>query len=902
MLIFVVWASVDLCAQSYNVYIKYTDGSPAKNVFVYSFMSKRLAETSMEAYKTTYQINDDKAMGTAETSSDGTCILHADRDAYLVVEDYMTLKEPLLFKLSDCLDENSEIHITIKKTKGDGVSSEGSDGVKETNLQQAEARGITPPPPPAPPIPVSYGRSKLIGGLFTIDGDLARDDARMVVFPRVVFPELDSVLYLKPAVVDGSSYKKSMERRMGIAADNDKLDFYHLDRSFEMQPHTDDRFAFYQYVDVDKGVAYYADAQVWYEDHNGIYHKYVQKLQDGKEAKPMRFLDWEAAKRTIKIDTAQYKKRGMIVKANDSQNFRLKFEVGKESLNLSDSTTLVERDKLLSMFRGYAANTEVEVLGITVKGYSSPEGVYARNTVLSQGRTNNIVNLIKREFPRFSRDVKAEFDEHKNVVTWGVVAEVMEKDPAQESQRYAQIIKEVVAQKNGFDAQQAELRKDKDLWNYVKDNVLPSVRRVEVSVELQVSKVLSLQEIVEGYQNGTLFCPGKKVMPYQYYELMRWLADNEKWDELYKISKMAYEDPGMLEKAKSRRVLKAIFNPKDIQLNPDSVNLYTNSRPGYAYLQVETTEATQAYAVSQESSEESIVEYRLNGRSISPKSAHKAGKYLFEISVGGAVTLFQQEIELSASNPMVLKLDVESDETGEYPYPLAAYYYATCLLQRGEVNTEILPQYLDDGPVNRKVDRVTVYNDKAMIASQILMHCQDGDFEPANRLIVKYDLSDKDPELKPLIMFVRCLAGDFGKPEIQDYIKSTSPMNEVVILAALENWKEALKKLTALPTDDPRVQYLTAICKFKNQNNSLIQLDQPPYQGSMISTIGDPMLRAFELDNSNVEFIQNDGYFNDAYRLLVLYFWKRMNEGLTRQEVIAEYDELVRKVNEQSAK
>ena len=167
-----------------------------------------------------------------------------------------------------------------------------------------------PPPPPPPPIPVSYGRSKMIGGLFEIDSDFARDDARFVVFPRVVFPDQDSVLYLKPTVVDGALYRKDMHRRMGLVSDNDKLDFYRLDNSFNMKAHTDDMFEFIQYVDVDKGVRYYADAQVWYEDFNGIYNRYVKKLQDGKEAEPMRFLDWDAAKRTVKIDATQYKKEG----------------------------------------------------------------------------------------------------------------------------------------------------------------------------------------------------------------------------------------------------------------------------------------------------------------------------------------------------------------------------------------------------------------------------------------------------------------------------------------------------------------------------------------------------------------------------------------------------------------
>lgn len=886
----VLLASLDINAQMYNVYVKYTSGEAVANVNIYSFVTEKMAKNSVANYKTKFAVEakKNKCVGQAQTNDEGFCILEADRDGYLVIDDDLGLKEPLILCLSDWL-KDGEIRIEYKKVVEEGVAVTGSDGVMETRMKQKVYVKVLPPPPPPPPIPASYGRSKMIGGYFNIDSEFARDDARFVVFPRVVFPQLDSVLYVKPAVVDGVAYGKDMDRRMGLVSENDKLASYRLDNGFNMRSHTDDMFEFVQYVDIDKGVNWYAEAEIWYEDFNGIYNRYVKRTQDGKEAEPMRFLDWDAAKRTLKVNAENYKKEGKLKKTNDSQSFRLEFEVNKESLNLTDSATLAERDKLLDMFRGYNSNREVEILGITVKGYSSPEGGYSRNRLLSYGRTNTIVNMIKEEFPRFSREIRPEFDENNNVVTWEAVANAMESGTDPVGHQYAAIIKNVVSQKTGFDAQQAELKKNSDLWAYVKDNVLPSVRRVEVSVEVLVSKILTLEEIVAGYQKGTLFQPGQKTMDYHYYELMRWLAANEKWDELMTISKMAYEDRSMIERGKSRQVLLGEQNPVGFDLNRDTVESYLKGRPGYSYLQIETNEETSVY-----SDTVALIEYRLNGRKISSKTAQKPGNYLFEIYVGETVCLYQQKIELSDSKPLALLLKLKSVPY-DYPYPLAAYYYATCLLQRGEVNTEVLKHYLDDGTINKKKDGKIQFNDKAMIAAQILMHCQDGDFESANRLIVKYGLKETDDDVKPLIMFVKCLAGEFGNKDIQEFIKSTSPMNEAVIYAAMEQWQDALKVLVKLPQDDARVQYMIAICKYNSQNTSLIQLDQSPYNSGMISTIGEPMLRAFKLNNDNVKYFENDGYFNDAYRLLVLYFWKRMSEGVSMEQISDEYDALVSK-------
>lgn len=892
----VLLASVDVCAQRYNVYIKQADGSPAMQVDVYSFARESLAKASYAKYKELHYVDDSKAMETTRTNNEGYCVITCDREGYIVVDDAM-LKNPQLYSVAKLAGNGIDIHIVLPARKDAGKTRKNEAGEMETDLDQVEKRQALPPPPPAPPIPYSYGRKKTIGGHFTIDADLARNDARFVVFPRVFFPAQDSVLYLKPTVVDGASYRESMERRMGFDFTNDKLDSYHFDKSFEMQAHGEDMFLYTQNIEVDKGVAYHADAQIWYEDYNGVYHRYNQKLQDGKEAEPMRFLDWEAAKRSVVIDTVQYKKVGKMETSKVPANFKLDFEVAKESLNMNDSLTMLECNKMLDMFRqSRGSDNNVTVLGITVRGYSSPEGQFARNRMLSRGRANTVVNLIKREFPNLSREIKAELDENDNVVPWQAVADVMKKSTDPVVLNYASIIDNVLERKSGYDAPQSELRTHKELWAYVKDSVLPSVRRTEIVTELQLTRILPLEEIIQRYNTDADFRAGRGItqaQDYMYYELMCWLAKNEDWDGLYTISKAVYESPAMVEMGKQKHVRRGRMNRNQDAVGGDTVETYVKSRPGYVYLGIKS---------DLKDASDKVV-YKLNDRVIENESAQKPGKYNFSICMGDVV-LYSQQIELVSSKPHVLTVGLES-ETSSYPYPLAAYYYASSLLHKGEVDTKIIRQYLDDGAVNRKNWGQIQFNDIAMITTQILMHCQDGDFNSANRLIVKYNLSADDPKLKPLIMFVRCLAGEFlTNTEIQDYVKSTSLMNRAVVLAALENWDDALEILNdSMPQEDVRVQYLKAICKFKDLGSTMIQPDHDPYNSSAVfideesGAIGDPfaapMLKAFELDESNVEYIKTDGYFNDAYRLLVLYFWKRLSEGMKITDVAKEYDALV---------
>ena len=243
------------------------------------------------------------------------------------------------------------------------------------------------------------------------------------------------------------------------------------------------------------------------------------------------------------------------------------------------------------------------------------------------------------------------------------------------------------------------------------------------------------------------------------------------------------------------------------------------------------------------------------------------------------------------------------------PYPLAAYYYALACMRKGEVNTEILKPYLDDGRVSVKgLDRhdKMAMNLPAFIVAQVLMYCQDGAFEEANALIMKYNLVN-DPEFRGLIMFVLCLGGHYeNNPEVHQYVMSSSSMNKAVIQVAMENYDDALSTLyyeKDIPQDDAKVEYLKAICLFKNQSDSITRFDAENLPASSLYVDGDdntipsawavPMLNAIKLDETNLEYLKKDGYFNNAYCQMIVYAWERMKAGVSLESISKEYAALV---------
>lgn len=430
--------------------------------------------------------------------------------------------------------------------------------------------------------------------------------------------------------------------------------------------------------------------------------------------------------------------------------------------------------------------------------------------------------MLQAEFP----DVRIEtsFDAADNIVSWERVADVM-TDEMDDSlaHTYASRLRELIAGKGSMDARYRAVRADAALHDYLCKHVLDRVRMVEVSANIIVQKVLSREEIIERYEHDPAF--RTRMEPYQYYVMMCHLADNERWNELYEVSRRAYEG-------------------------------YPRERN--ARVQVATRDT--------------------------------------------------------------LGRDVLHFVDRAIPYPLAGYYYAVATQKKNKPDLSILRPFLDDGGLEHAAGRSAFMNEEAFVVAQVLMYCRREDFDGANSLIRKYGLMAR-PELKGLIMFVRCLDGQYlDDPEVREYVMSTSAMNRAVMYAAMQMYREALIILYGddVPRDDAKVEYLKAICHFNLLDWRLKSYGCDGYSSSAVydpdggqdadatawntSAWAAPMLNALRLDSDNLKYLENDGYFNDAYRQMIFYSHTRLQAGVPLAKVAAEYDALVARMRKSKAK
>lgn len=860
-------------AQHYNVYIFDDKGKPLKGVTVYSFISRETAKDAFEAAKLEYGIFDTqkyKPISVKKTDSNGFCIIQCSPSGSLLLDGYhLNNFELQLEELQDydISDNQIELKFRPKGTKskiggdlmelpvidklppikegggldrnGDTITIEKEITISGENVRK-DARFVAFPiitfleklPVNSPrtmvvnKIYAKVGDRVEIGNLLLSDlsGDTIRSEANGIV-GEILCHEGDTVkkdsalvmldsafIHMAPAVIDGKDYARSMVRRMSFDVFRDKLNEYRFDAGLYLENHQSEYILYKEKTKIKKGSKYYVPGVIWYEDYNGVYSEDSLLFSDGKERNPMRFLNWDEVRTLSPIDATLFEHEGTISSVPDARGFHLNFEQGNDNLNLRDSITLRERERMIDWLQGYYNESNSSYIEkIVVKAYSSPEGGEKVNRGYSQRRANNIQKLLQNLFPRIKGSIVLDFDDYGNVVPWNIVADTMLAMGDTLSHRYANEIKKITTDIQNFDAQYKEIYyKRHYLRDYLEKYVLDRVRLVSIEAHIVEEKILSKEQVLEKYNSD----PDRNLPPYQYYTLIRHFAEEEQWDELYKISKRAYEanDPKIIKYVDNKRV--------------------------YDPVKKETVWA----------------EARL-------------------------------------------------------PYPLAGYYYAISSIRKGLVDTEILTPYFDEGPIGTRDSEGL--NSLPFIVAQVLMYCQCEDFHNANKLIKKYKLMDR-PHLKGLVMFVRCLNGDYNNDtEVSNYVMNTSPMNKAVVLSALKRYKEALVILNneeTLSQPNAKVEYLRAICLFQSQLSTLTSLETESLpKTALYNTDPDdkyaawavPMLNAFALDETNLDYIEEDGYFNNAYRQMVLYAWKRMQAGVSLEEIADEYQVLVNKMNAQ---
>lgn len=811
---------------------------PKSGVQIWTFNGRADAERALKKYLEGGSIGRaDGAIDTDRTHGQ-TLQLRGSYGGYLIIDDGFEFTKAIPCQELLHTDDNGQQVLTytfVTKARKSKL-----DGV--TKMKDVDITGKRTARKAKAGSAYACGRKLAYDKMILLDRDQTRTNARWVVSPYLVLPEQgnDTVCFLPPVVYDGFEYHRTMERLMGFSRNeydhdkNDNLGRYVIPYRY-MQTRKDDQVHVVGvWNDYDEKKNYRLLGHVWYEDYNTVYHEDIITIWDGKPKRPQRYLDWGAAMVDIPIEASRYARRELLEIQNFRDHLSLDFEKGKASLNMQDSTTVEQLEAVIRRLRAITDNPESDLQSVTIRGYSSPEGTVATNRRLSHERSAYLSHLLSSRIGNMPHP-QLRFDGNDNIVSWEEVAHALDSIGTSETREIAASLRKITGNSKNMDAQWSQIR-SQSWYPYVEKNILPGLRQVIIEYAATEARIIPPDETYQRYKNGEKgYVDGSSLMPYQTYHLMNLLHDHGDWEGLENIAYNAYHSGNLEMKQLAWRHTRDMSQPV-ISENGDTT-----------------------YAL-------------------------------------------------------------KHSEDFLRPYELAAYYLSKCLLRRGKADTKMLLPYLDDsnnGLENQKRDNSgnlrEWWNDVAIAVNQTRMYCLDNDFEKATYCAANH-LPDDD-RFTTFRMMLRAMNCEWHDPDVRDAVASTSPMNAVAMYIAQDMPEYYLKADSILKNDttmsekDARVQYLRAICRFHTECSTCDDEDIRHYSsqnaydptaalyGEKSADWAAPMLEAFRLNPENVEFIKTDGYFNDAYRGLVLYFWKRIQDGIPMDDICKEYDELVAKYN-----
>ena len=407
------------------------------------------------------------------------------------------------------------------------VEIETTQLIKETTVIGKRTKKTIPDPPPEDnggnfSRNVTYRFKKDMLG--EVEG-VGRSNARVTAQAYIVTGDgKDTIYYFRPIVYDGEQFHNTQKHwsddYLHAMADTNRLThgrdsviipvaYNFKEEGFDTEEQT-----------------FFFKANIWAEDYiKTYYHDTLTLFHTGRVYKPFRFLEYTFDQCEVDRNHPVYKKNPQKEDVADSKKMNLKFQVGRPELNRSDEETMAALAALKRDLLDICNDPYSTLMELHFKGYSSPDGTYAKNKPLSDARTKTVVNEVFHSLPKRWQERVWKTDSGF-VVKWDKVADLLEVDSLMvEASEVRRIIEEFP---DNIDRQGQKI---KTIKGY-KEKIVPyldSLRTVKCEYKTQVLRFLSKEEIYERYQNDKR----RNFTLNEYWELFELVKDEKELETLY---------------------------------------------------------------------------------------------------------------------------------------------------------------------------------------------------------------------------------------------------------------------------------------------------------------------------------------------------------------------------------
>lgn len=205
----------------------------------------------------------------------------------------------------------------------------------------------------------------------------------------------------------------------------------------------------------------------------------------GATAQPRSAAPASAADSVMLSETADgdYIVRRYFVKRQSDSRYSVRYLINLSTLNAALAGNGAELGDLDAFVQKLMADSLLRVEKVDITGYSSPDGPVAFNERLAKNRAQNFRSYVDRKYDfseRYKVDVSSVAED------WEMCRQLV----ARSSMPDRQAVLEIIDSRRTPEAKEAELKKMPAAWSYMVREILPPLRRVEMTIDYGAGDVV----------------------------------------------------------------------------------------------------------------------------------------------------------------------------------------------------------------------------------------------------------------------------------------------------------------------------------------------------------------------------------------------------------------------------
>lgn len=190
--------------------------------------------------------------------------------------------------------------------------------------------------------------------------------------------------------------------------------------------------------------------------------------------------------------------RKVLVKSEDDADYSIRYQINLATLNAALNGNTKELGDLDAFMNSLMRDSLKRVKRVTITGYASPDGPLAFNKALAAKRANDFKTYVDKKYDfsnRYDVSVNSEADD------WQAARDLVAQSSLSDRQSVLNVIdgSRTAAQK------ELALKKMPAAWSYLKKDVLPKLRRVELRIDYAAGSIVEQRLMIK--------CPAPKPQP-----------------------------------------------------------------------------------------------------------------------------------------------------------------------------------------------------------------------------------------------------------------------------------------------------------------------------------------------------------------------------------------------------